>query len=76
MKSLPSATPGSRRSAKNATAQLRAAGHAVLLVSHEPRAIATFCDRAILLDRGRIACSGKASDVAAEYLRTVTDPAA
>jgi ABC-type polysaccharide/polyol phosphate transport system ATPase subunit len=56
--------------------ELRAAGHAVLLVSHEARAVSTFCDRAILIDRGRIAYSGKASDVVAEYVRTVTDPAA
>ena len=50
---------------------LRAAGHAVLLVSHEPRAITTFCDRALLIDRGRIACVGNAPDVVAEYLRLV-----
>jgi ABC-type polysaccharide/polyol phosphate transport system ATPase subunit len=50
---------------------LRAAGHAVLLVSHEPRAITNFCDRAILIDRGRVACVGPAPDVVAEYLRVV-----
>ena len=43
--------------------ELRAAGHAVLLVSHEPRAISTFCDRAILIDRGRVVCVGNAPDV-------------
>jgi ABC-type polysaccharide/polyol phosphate transport system ATPase subunit len=53
---------------------LRAAGHAVLLVSHEPRAIATFCDRAILIDRGSVARVGKASDVVTEYLRVVGYP--
>ena len=53
---------------------LRAAGHAVLLVSHEPRAITTFCDRAILIDRGSVACVGKASDVVTEYLRVVANP--
>jgi ABC-type polysaccharide/polyol phosphate transport system ATPase subunit len=52
---------------------LRAAGHAVLLVSHEPRAISTFCDRAILIDSGRVACVGHAPDVVAEYLRVVAN---
>src|SRR5690606_31501290 len=33
--------------------ELRAAGHSVLMVSHDPRTIAAFCDRALLLDRGR-----------------------
>jgi ABC-type polysaccharide/polyol phosphate transport system ATPase subunit len=53
---------------------LRAAGHAVLLVSHEPRAIATFCDRAILIDRGSIMRVGNAPDVVTDYLRVVANP--
>ena len=53
--------------------QLRAAGHTVLLVSHDPRTISTFCDRALLLDRGRVSCEGSSSDVVGRYLRTVTE---
>ena len=50
-----------------------AAGHAVLLVSHDPRAVSTFCDRAVLIDGGRVACEGRASDVVAEYLTVVAE---
>ena len=46
--------------------ELHAAGHTVLLVSHEPRAISTFCDRAILIDGGRVAYAGMAPDVVQE----------
>jgi ABC-type polysaccharide/polyol phosphate transport system ATPase subunit len=52
--------------------QLRAQGHTVLIVSHDPRTIATFCDRAILLDAGRVAMTGSAKDVADRYLSTLT----
>ena len=54
--------------------QLRAQGHTVLIVSHDPRTIATFCDRAILLDRGQVLASGRARDVADQYL-TMLAPA-
>ena len=48
--------------------ELRTAGHAVLLVSHEQRIVTTFCDRAILLDPGRSIFQGPAEDVASKYL--------
>jgi ABC-type polysaccharide/polyol phosphate transport system ATPase subunit len=54
--------------------ELRAAGHAVLLVSHELRIITSFCDRAILLDRGRVVAAGPAPDVVDEYMRVVAEP--
>jgi ABC-type polysaccharide/polyol phosphate transport system ATPase subunit len=47
--------------------ELRAAGHTVLLVSHESRVITTFCDRAILLDAGRVAMIGTPEEVAKRY---------
>lgn len=53
--------------------ELHAAGHTVLLVSHDLRAVSTFCDRAILIERGRVALDGAPADVVAEYLRVVTD---
>jgi len=47
-------------------------GHSMLLVSHEPRTIAQFCSRALLLDGGRIIMSGPAEAVAERYLSLLT----
>ena len=52
--------------------QLRDAGHTVLMVSHDPRTIGLCCDRALLLDGGRIVADGSGSDVAARYLTALT----
>ena len=52
--------------------QLRALGHTVLIVSHDPRTIATFCDRALLLDGGRIVVQGAAQQVADRYVSMLT----
>jgi len=52
--------------------ELRAAGHTTIMVSHEPRMIAAFCDRALLLDGGRVAFEGGGSDVADQYLKALT----
>jgi ABC-type polysaccharide/polyol phosphate transport system ATPase subunit len=54
--------------------ELRALGHTAIIVSHDPRIIATFCDRALLLDSGRIVFEGPARDVADRYLSTLTQP--
>ena len=51
--------------------ELRTAGHTVLLVSHDPRVVTQFCERAILLEAGRVAVDGPASLTAAEYLTMV-----
>jgi ABC-2 type transport system ATP-binding protein len=51
---------------------LHRAGHSMLLVSHDPRTIAAFCDRALLLEGGRIVMSGPASAVADRYLSLLT----
>jgi len=40
--------------------ELNRAGHSMLLVSHDPRAIAAYCTRALLLDGGRIVMDGPA----------------
>jgi len=48
--------------------ELSEAGHTVLVVSHDPRTIADFCDRALLLDEGRVAYEGTGSDVVKAYL--------
>ncbi len=55
--------------------ELRAQGHTAVIVSHDPRVIATFCDRALLLDGGRVAFEGSAREVADRYLSTLTQPA-
>jgi len=56
--------------------ELHAAGHSMLLVSHDPRTIAAFCDRAMLLEDGRIVMDGPADAVAAHYLSLLTAEAA
>jgi ABC-type polysaccharide/polyol phosphate transport system ATPase subunit len=48
------------------------AGHSMLLVSHEPRTIAAFCERALLLEGGRIVLAGPAAMVADRYLALLT----
>ena len=52
--------------------QLRAAGHSTLVVSHDPKLIAAFCDRALLLEHGSIAMEGPAEEVAGAYLAHLT----
>lgn len=52
--------------------ELRAAGHTLLLVSHEPRTVAAFCDRALLLEGGRIVMDDEAGRVAETYVRLLT----
>jgi ABC-2 type transport system ATP-binding protein len=53
--------------------ELRSAGHTALIVSHSPRVIETFCDRALLIEGGRIVLDGPASEVAARYVSLLTD---
>jgi len=43
-------------------------GRTVMYVSHNMASILSLCDRTILLDQGKIAMSGKSSDVVAHYL--------
>lgn len=49
--------------------QLHADGHTTLIVSHDPRIISSFCDRAILLDGGQIVMEGSGHDVSVAYAR-------
>jgi ABC-type polysaccharide/polyol phosphate transport system ATPase subunit len=51
---------------------LRSIGHSVLVVSHEPRVIHTFCDRALLLDAGRIVEVGAGPEIASLYTARLT----
>lgn len=52
--------------------ELSARGHTVILVSHDPRTISEFCDRALLLDSGRIVLDGSGAEVVAEHGRRMS----
>lgn len=54
---------------------LHAAGHAVLLVSHDPRAVRTFCQRALLLEAGRIVQDDTGPAIVERYLSMLTEVA-
>ena len=54
---------------------LHAAGHTVVLVSHDPRSISEFCDRALLLEGGHIAMEGAPDAVAKRYVSLLTHAA-
>jgi ABC-type polysaccharide/polyol phosphate transport system ATPase subunit len=51
---------------------LRKAGHTVVLVSHDARTVTAFCDRAVLLESGRIMAEGSGSAIAADYVARLT----
>jgi ABC-type polysaccharide/polyol phosphate transport system ATPase subunit len=54
--------------------ELRSRGHAVLLVSHESRHVTTFCDRALLLERGQLLSVGTAEETVREYAAVTRQP--
>lgn len=56
--------------------ELRAEGRTILLVSHDPRTVSTFCDRALLLEGGRIASDGPPDAVARAYVELAARAAA
>jgi ABC-type polysaccharide/polyol phosphate transport system ATPase subunit len=48
--------------------QLHAAGHSILLVSHNPTDIRTHCQKALLLEGGQIIARGTGAEIADAYL--------
>jgi ABC-type polysaccharide/polyol phosphate transport system ATPase subunit len=52
--------------------ELQAAGHTILLVSHDPRYVGQFCERAVLIDDGVIMADGEPRVVVERYLSTLT----
>ena len=52
---------------------LHAAGHATILVSHNPLIVTGFCRRAVLLERGAIVLDDSARAVCDEYERLLTN---
>ena len=53
----------------------RESGRTILLVSHDTNTIGTFCDHAILLERGRILEQGEPRHVGMVYFRLIFDEA-
>ena len=51
--------------------ELSAAGHTVVLVSHEPRIVSAFCSRALLLEGGTIVKEGTGDEVVRDYAERV-----
>jgi ABC-type polysaccharide/polyol phosphate transport system ATPase subunit len=51
--------------------ELRAMGHSVVLVSHDPVTVEKFCDRALFLGEGQIVLNGSAAAIAAHYRSVV-----
>lgn len=47
-------------------------GRTVILVSHDPRTVTEFCDRAVLLDAGRIVAEGRGLNIAEQYVARLT----
>jgi len=54
--------------------ELKAAGHTMVLVSHDASAVA-LCDRALLIEGGTIAVAGTPAEVVAAYLQEASHPA-
>ncbi len=52
---------------------MRNSGRTILLVSHNTNAIKTYCDRAVLLEEGRIVRDGVPADVVSYYLSHMFD---
>jgi ABC-type polysaccharide/polyol phosphate transport system ATPase subunit len=46
-------------------------GITIVLVSHSPALVTSFCERAIWIDHGHLMAEGRADDVVAEYLERV-----
>jgi len=47
-------------------------GRTVVFVSHQVQAVATLCDRVLLMDEGRIVRDGDSAEVVAHYLQSAT----
>jgi len=52
--------------------QLRALGHTILIVSHDPRVVEGFVDRALMIETSRIVMEGRPTEVADRYLSSLT----
>ena len=62
-----------RKSMARMESAATAEGKTILFVSHNMTAVTRLCHRAALLDRGTVKAIGPASEVVAEYMRTIID---
>ena len=62
---------GFRQKCEERYRQLHREGHTVVLVSHDPLVVSSFCSRAIFMDGGRIVFEGSGREVASHYLSTL-----
>lgn len=46
----------------------------VVFVSHDMSAIREYCDRAVMIEKSRVVCSGTADEVATEYVKLFNQP--
>jgi ABC-type polysaccharide/polyol phosphate transport system ATPase subunit len=58
---------GFRQACHQRFRELHARGHSMILVSHDPNEIGRFCDRALLLEGGRIRAVGSGPEIAEAY---------
>jgi ABC-type polysaccharide/polyol phosphate transport system ATPase subunit len=56
-----------QRKCQDALLAAKASGKSIVLVTHDMNAVQRFCDRALLLDRGRVASVGEPGPVARAY---------
>jgi ABC-type polysaccharide/polyol phosphate transport system ATPase subunit len=52
--------------------ELHATGHTIVIVSHQPSDVASFCDHAVLLEGGRVVDEGTGPEVARAYTRLLS----
>jgi ABC-2 type transport system ATP-binding protein len=52
--------------------ELRSLGHTAIVVSHNPRIISSFCDRALLIHGGHIVKEGTGAEVVSHYTSMLT----
>jgi lipopolysaccharide transport system ATP-binding protein len=51
---------------------INTSGRTVVFVSHQVQAVATLCDRVLLMEEGEVARDGPSADVVAHYLQSAT----
>ena len=58
---------GFRQKCESRYRELHRSGRSILLVSHNPRPVAEFCERAVLLEEGRIIADGPPAEIICKY---------
>ena len=65
---------GFKTKCENRYRRLKAEGHTVLLVSHAPLVVSTFCDRVLVIDEGRIVADTDPATGVNTYLASTLNP--